>query len=112
MSNYIYNITFEGFLRNYIPSDSFMKIFNERLKEISDNFRIYQRYLPFLQYPEELDYMILSLKSFKDELNEIVEEINKYAYQVILYELDFMYDVNSEYIYIFVKSNKNYLFSN
>ena len=112
VSTYLYNVTFDKLIQNYNPSSEFLEIFNETLREITSSFESYQDYKSFQEYPKELDYIILSLTSFKNELKEIFEEINKYAYEVILYQIDLLNDGNSEYIYLFAKSDKNYLFSN
>ena len=113
VSKHLCNFNFDEIIKNYIPSNEFWGVFNKTLKNLINSFESYgEDFKSFQEYPSELDYMILTLKTFKDELKEITEEINKYAYEAILYEIDIMNGGNKEYIFIFVKSDKNYLFNN
>ena len=76
---YLYNIDVNELIQNYIPSNEFWNIYNESLIEIKYAFESNKDYKSFLQYPEELDYIIYTLKSFKDEIKEISEVINNYS---------------------------------
>ena len=70
VTTYLYNIIFDKLIQNYKLSSEFLEIFNETLKEIRSSFESYQDYKSFHEYPKELDYIILSLTSFKNELKE------------------------------------------
>ena len=109
---YLHNIDVNELIQNYIPSNQFWNIYNESLNEIKNAFESNKDYESFLQYPEELDYIIYTLKYFKDEIKEISEVINNYSKKVILSKVDIIYNNTLEYLLKFVNLNKNYLFSN
>ena len=109
---YLYNIKINELIQNYIPSKEFLDIFINNLNEIIDSFESNGEYKNFLQYPKELDYVINTLKLFKDEIKEISEAINNYSKEFILSKIDIIYENTLEYLLKFVDLNKNYLFNN
>ena len=90
---YLHNIDVNELIQNYIPSNQFWNIYNESLNEIKNAFESNKDYKFFLQYPEELDYIIYTLKYFKDEIKEISEVINNYSKKVILSKVDIIFSV-------------------